>query len=428
MTIRVNDPQDLTKINKNLRYVTQLSNSTSSQPIKSKASISVASQPRLYVPKDVRSAYLINNWVKLHILQEKASQDLAAVYDHITKHQTTAWITVEDMTTNSKFNMIWDSNGNYVWASCRGITYVTDPIDPQVHFVAPVTYGVFSKSTNICGVHAYSLSSATEITELVCAGIFSFFVGKLIAKGINFLADDIIAFLADSALELGFELVFSSVVAVSAVCCVAVFAIVFIGTVFLFNFLNKRFQISVSVYNWDTQVNWQVRNQSLTNAVNPGKPEKLDLNLDINKVSPAGSVVPIGNVNIPDAILEQVIRTCEDSFSYAFICYENVKTFAQGLSFSFQCTRNYDQKVGFTYAFECPWTASNAQYMEGTVQDPKAFLEKANKNWVKKTGPFTTSVSNDGSTIKAYFDMLQGGDQDGKDCYKVAVHINPPAQ
>jgi len=424
MGVRINDPNDLKSINSNLVYLYKQSNIGTTQS-KTNTTLSVASQPQVLVPGDVKDAYVRNDWRAIKNYENKANNDLQPLYNYIKNNGNASWVVVQD-SYSSYFNMIWDNLGNFIYTTCASVNpNNNDPFHPNVPLVAPVYYGIFSKSTSICGIHAYNLGVTTMITELAASTILSFFICKLLKKGVNFLAEDLFTMFSEAATEAGLSFLFGAVsLAVTALCAVAVFAIVFIGIMVLFNFLNKRFQISVSVYNWDTSCNWQLRGQALSNAVNPGESGTNDLNLDIVKQVPAGWSPVYNNLSIPISLAQVLVRTTQGALNYGYVAYENKKTFTQGCSFSFQCTRNNDPNVGFTYAFQCPWTASNAHYIENGVQDANQFLDKARHNWLHTTGPLTMNVN--GTLIHAFIDALKGGDEDGDDNYKVAIHINSP--
>ncbi|KAF2077329.1 hypothetical protein CYY_001332 [Polysphondylium violaceum] len=436
--VRINHPDDLCKVTGNgfgkLRYIRPISESvkhhrelfkstgqfSTTQP----ASISVAAPPQLLLPKSVLPTYQKNDWKGIYQLQQQANKDLVPIMSNFQNHPDNSWIEVQDDTDPSQFYyMSWDNQGNYAWCWCSAVKTASDPFNPDIKLNAPTQYGIFSKTTSIAGIHTYNLGLKEIVPELVAASILSFFINKAIKQGINFVASDLTKMLGDAAAEAGCELVFTiSSFVLGAVCSCVVFAIVFIGISYLWNFLNKRFQICVSVYNWDTANDWQLPVQSLSNAVNPGEDQTNNLNINIAKQIPPGSN-PFGNgVQTPPDIGSELMHTVDAAMNYAYIIYVNKSTFMQGLSFALKCTKN-NTNTGFSYAFQCPWTASNGHYIENTPQDPNSFLSNARSHWVSSTAALTTTVA--GMPIRCYIDALTGGDADGDDSYQVAVHIDP---
>ncbi|KAF2072556.1 hypothetical protein CYY_006131 [Polysphondylium violaceum] len=390
------------------------------------ATLSIASPPQLLMTNEVKKIYQSNNWSAIKKLQDQANKDLSAMMSNIQNHPLNSWFEVQDDTDPTQYYYYtFDKiNGSYAWCWCNAVNPAFDPFNPNIKLMAPVQYGVYSTTTSIAGIHSYNLGLATVLPEVAVASILSLFISKALGKGINFLASDLTKMISDAATEAGCELVFSiASSALGIVCGCVVFAIVFIGISYLWNFFNKRFQIYVSVYNWDPVNDWQIPVQALSNGVNPGQDSNNNINLQIPKQVPQGSHIG-KSVSLPPDIASELMHTMEAVVNYATIAYENTHTFAQGLSFSFNCSMVKNPNTGFTYAFQCPWVASNAQYIEGTVQDPNSFLSKARSHWVEKTGPLTVNVA--GMPVSCWIDDLTGGDAQGSDNYQVAIHINPP--
>jgi len=389
--------------------------------------IKAGDQPALLCKSSSVNAYKSNDWGTIKSLQDQANSDLQAIMTNFSNHVDDSWVQVQDDTDSYIYYMSWDNNGNYAWVFCAAVTPAPfDPNNPDVKLLAPSQFGIFSKTTSICGIHSYNLGLVTMISETVASLIVGIFLNKAIKAGINFLAEDLISYVSDAATEAGVELLFSAGgFALGALCSCVVFAIVFIGIAFLWNFLNKQFQICLSVYNWDEKNDWQIPTQALSNGVNPGETQGNTLNINIKKKIPKGTN-PFGGggVQVPGDIGNQLMHTTEEAMNYAYIVYENKTTFMQGCSFAFKSTCNNDSNTGFTYAMQCPFSANNGQVATNTPQDPNTFLTWAQYNFVATKGPYTVTVNN--KPISGYIDALKGGDAQGSTDYSVAVHINPP--
>ncbi|KAF2074984.1 hypothetical protein CYY_003723 [Polysphondylium violaceum] len=438
MTNRVNHRDDLIKVNSNLKFIRSIdesckfyrslhdSSGLNSQLNQSPGgfSLSVSSQPQLLTPNSVKKIYQSNNWKEIKKLQDQSDNDLNAIYTNFRNHPNNCWNEVEDDTTGEHYFMSWDVKGNYVWTYCASVNTINDPFNPQGKFSGITQYGVFSKTTSICGIHSYNLTTPTLLVESVFSLILSNFISKLVKQGINFLSSSLVSLISEAAADAGLDAVFTiASAALGFICSCVVFAIVFIGISYLWNFLNKRFQICVSIYNWDTVNDCLITKQSLSNAINPGQDLSTNLSIKINKQLPAGSTpsIPGFGLTLPPDIGQMLIKTTESVVAYAFIVYENLQTFLQGCSFSFSINFSSKQNSGFTYAFQCPWVASNGHYIENTIQDPSSFLKKARSNWVSSTNALTTNVEY--IPINCFIDSLTGGDADGSDNYQVVIHI-----
>ncbi|KAF2071148.1 hypothetical protein CYY_007538 [Polysphondylium violaceum] len=385
--------------------------------------VTLASPPQLITNAATSQIYKSNNWAKIKSLQDQADKDLRSMFTLMKDHPDAAWKRAIDDTTGIELYVTWTPQGSYCWSFCPSVNPGSVNNDPNTKFNANCQYGTFSKSTSICGIHTYNLGLSTLSTQIDVAGTIAGFVSKVMKKGVNFFAEDLIKMLSESAAEAGLDAVFTIGSAVlGAVCSAAVFIVVFIGIMYFYNFLNKRFQIVVNIYNWDSINDWKIPSQHVSNAINPGKDKDDKINISIPKLTNAA------NVMLPPDLRDLLnITDLETVCSYSTIVYENEKTFAQGCSFAFPVTLGNNGNQGFTYAFECPWVADNGHYIEGTVQDPTSFLTKANSHWVKSTAPLkTTAASN--VPVFASIDALHGGDANGSDSYCVNIHINGSPQ
>ncbi|KAF2072557.1 hypothetical protein CYY_006132 [Polysphondylium violaceum] len=391
--LRFNHPDDLHLVTGNrfgkLKYIRPLSecvkefkeSNTLKLSSKQTANFQVCAPPQLFVNDRVKKIYQTNDWKAMKTLEDQASDDLDPIFENMkNKGGIYSWIKVQNE-SGQQYYMSYDTRGNYVWCWTSAKADF-DPLNPQFPTSAPVQFGHYSSSTGISSAHSYKIGLAGQnISEVVISSIVATFVAKSIPKGLNFLSNNLGNLITEAAAELGLEFIFTiPSVAISAVCGGLVFALVFVGLKALWGVLNKEFQINVSVYNWDPVNDWQIQAQELSNGEIPGKDPDIN-NLNILAFTPAGS-----NVNLPAGII-----TAEDSVNYAFIVYDNVNPIMQGLSFALKINKN-NTSTGFSYAFQCPWVASNAHYIENTAQDPKSFLKIAGSHWVSSTAPLTTTV------------------------------------
>jgi len=383
--------------------------------------VRVALPPQLITSEACKNAFKNNDWNTIYKLQSQANTDLEPIYHQFEVNQDKSWVLVRDEVTGMWYHMSYSNKGSYCWTFSSFVDYDTDS-DKNVKYSCTVQYGSYSASTKIIGIHRVWLGLAKFASEATVSGAFSYFICRLLRKGIDFLSRDLEVILTDAAADAGLDAIFTIgayVLPIFVPC--AVFAIVFIGISYLWKWLNKRFTICVSVYNFDQNNNWTIRNQSLSNAFNPGKDNATSLNLTIPKLIPPGTD-PFSKLWCPNDVSSQLIHVTQYVVSYAYLVYENDHHFAQGCSFALQVGIE-GSNTGVTYAFQCPWDKNNGQYMEGSIQDANSFLTKARSHWVESTSPYRVKIAN-GMTVEAIIDKLKGGDPDGKDTYNISIHLN----
>ncbi|KAF2072435.1 hypothetical protein CYY_006247 [Polysphondylium violaceum] len=379
--------------------------------------------PQLITSPMVRDAFKHNDWKTIQKLSDQADADLKPMIDQCINKPFKAWVLVMDQNTGLDYHISYSSNGSYLWTFCPYVDSATDPNNPNVKYSCTAQVGSYSKTTGIAGVHSYLLKLVKITAGATISALIAYFVNRLLKKGIDFLASDLSIFLTDAATDAGITALFTIgtyVLPIFVPC--AIFAIVFIGIHLLWEWLNKHFTICVYVNNWDTDHDWYIRDQALSNAVNPGKNNNNSLNIKIPKLIPPGTN-PFSKIWVPSDISSQLMHTTDDEVvvSYVYLVYQNSSTFAQGCSFAFalECEST---NSGMTYAFQCPWVDSNAHYMEDSVQNANSFLSKARAHWVESTSTYQVTASN-GKLIEATIDALTGGDGQGSDNYKIIINL-----
>ncbi|KAF2070303.1 hypothetical protein CYY_008383 [Polysphondylium violaceum] len=383
--------------------------------------ISISQPPQLITTKNVAAAFKNNDWNTIYKLQAQADKDLSPIYKKFEDDPSKSWVMVRDEATGMKYHVSYVNTGSYAWTFSSYVDYGSDPENSHVKFTCSCQYGTYSKNTNIMGIHRYFLGLVKFASELTVSGFLAHFVNRLLRKGINFLSKDLGSLLTDAAADAGLDALFTIgtyVMPIFVPC--AVFVIIFIGISYLWKWLNKRFTIYININNWDKDNDWYIRNQTFSNAFNPGKDNAKSLQIKIPKVLPPGSKV-WEKFWVPSDISSNLMHTLDTVVSYASLVYENDHHFAQGLSMALTVSLE-KTNIGMSFAFQCPWSAKNAQYMEGTIQDPDQFLSKARSHWIESTATNKITLGN-GTNVEATIDKLKGGDPNGEDTYCVTINI-----
>lgn len=361
--------------------------------------ISAVNSPMLLASKKVKDAYKRNDFAAIKNFQTQAQRDLQAVYDNVSKNGAQAWTKVKK--DGKEFYMSW-SNTGCMWSQIVS-TSTSDGVTKQ--FVVQI--GTYSASTSILGLHAYNLTLPTVVVESVIALIVARAVSGIIADGLAFGIARFGLLLAEAAAAAGFES-FSFSIPVRAVAGVAsclVFAVVFIGLAYLWNWLNRKYTIRLQVFNWDDTNSWSVNGQYTSNAKICGDNQELKFTLP-KMVKPYDVVTPPG-FN-PVEVLDSVCY-------YAVIIWENDNTFAKGCSMAIQMQK--DETEGFMWAFKCPRFSDNQQAGDDGKRNPYDYLN--NCHWNEHPLGFKTQTSS-GIPVNFALDALSGA-SDG--LYNINIHI-----
>jgi len=378
-------------------------------------------QPVLNCTAEVKSAYQTNNWNKIKKLEQDAQKDIQPLYDLIKEKGDDAWVQVKITEVRGKMTHYYFyyavySNYGAVYTYCPSVQAATakeQEDDPKCTFVGKTFYGVYSKTTNIMGIHSYNIDLPTTAVYLVLASMLAKAIIGIIRKGIAFLVSEFPAELTGAAMALGLETIcfVIPVGALGTIGCCLVFVVCFIGLAELWNWLNRQYTILARVYNWSSNNDYTIVDQAVDNAVNPGKTKDQNtLNLSVNKmVKPKELVFPPGWD--PMVTLDQVVF-------YQTIVYENDITFMHGCAFGLRIVNAKDTSQGFNYAFQCPAYANNGQHMYNGVSPPKSFLTNAEKYHMSNK---TQNITSSNIPMSASMSALSGASDQ---TYTVNIHIN----
>ncbi|KAF2076313.1 hypothetical protein CYY_002369 [Polysphondylium violaceum] len=377
-------------------------------------------QPLLMTNDENKAAYMNNNFGKIKDIETKAQNDLQPVYTNISNNPDTAWVEVEDTDTGDQFYMAWSSSGS-VWSFTQSINPVSfenkkiraSQGDTDTKYEALVQFGTYSQSGSVAGIHSYNIGLGTMAVESVIAMMLAKTISGFVSDGLGFLVSAFAERLGAAAAEVGLEVAFVvPEFVIGAVAACLCFAIVFVGLAYLWNWINRQYTIRVQIFNWDTNNDWQVPSQALSNAINPGKDNQTtEMGIKLDKMVDAGAIV------YPPGF--QGVKTLDNVVYYCLIIYENDHTFAQGCSFAVQMQCNGSTTNGSTYAFQCPRWSDNGHYMVGQVIDANSFLETARSNWTSNMSLNVTTANN--IPVNSTMDALSGADNQ---LYNINIHIN----
>jgi len=374
----------------------------SSEP--TKCEVNVYKSPTLLASKDVKSAYQRNDFAAIKNFEKKAQDDLQAVYQNIADNKENAWTKLKSE-DGTEFYASWSKTG-MVWT--QTINTINTSKDTKQ---CVVQFGTYSQSTSILGVSEYNLTIPVMVTEGAIALIVALGVSGIVAQGLGFAVAAFSLLLANAAAALGFAS-FSFVVPVAGLFIVAtalVFAIVFIGLVYLWNFLNRKYTIRLQIFNWDNN-DWSANGQYISNAKFCGvddDPKKLNFTLP-KLIKPDDVVTPPGFT--PVVAMDSVCF-------YATMIWENDNTFMEGCSMAVKMQKNENE--GFMWAFSCPRFTDNQQAADDGLKDPEYYRNHC--TWNKSPLKFSITSSN----IPVYFALSAlHGASDG--LYDIMININDP--
>lgn len=372
--------------------------------------VTAESTPVLLATQVVREAYQSNNFALIKQLETDAQNDVQPIYTNISSKGADAWTKVRS--GGKEFYMAWSGTAS-VWAYTDSITPVTANDGSGTTYQAVVQFGTYTATGKIAGIHTYNLSLPTLVVESAIAYIVARAVSGIIAEGLGFLVARFSLFLVQAAVEIGLEgFAFSvSTAAIGAVASCLAFAVVFIGLVYLWNWLNRKYTIRLQVFNWDSNSDWKVPAQYMSNAKIPGGTS--DVNFTIPKLVAPGDIVTPPGFD-PVVALDSVC-------SYAVIIWENDNTFMEGCSMALQVTRGSSQD-GFMWAFDCPRWSDNQQAASNGIQDPKSYRNNAPWNPNPKSFSITATPANVPVTVAV--DALSGASDN---LYNSIININKAA-
>jgi len=367
--------------------------------------------------------YQASNFPYIKQLEAQASADLNPVYDNIKKYGSDAWRQVSDE-DGTVYWMSWCPTGFvWTWTDPSKTTTVRASNGDDVKY-SLTEFGSYSQSAQICGIHTYNLQAGELIGEGIIALLFAKCLSGFIADGLDFVVSAFATRLGAAALEIGLDLTFTLpefVLPLVATC--VVFAIVFVGLSYLFDWLNRKYTIKCQIFNWDTKYQWSCQKQYMSNAVIPGHDDGI-LNFNLPKMLAAGDHPPI-----PGAF---DIKVLDSVCYYAQVIWNNDFTFMQGCSMAIEVSRDfgkydpYHVDDGFSWAFNCPRWSDNQQALKDGIMDPEQYLNQVKKNNEWDHYPLKNSkvVTADKVLINFALDALEGGKDN---LYNVLININAPS-
>ena len=364
--------------------------------------------PVLLATKSVKEAYQSNNFSKIKQMEKDAQKDLQPIYTNVSTKGASAWTKVRK--NGKEFYMSWSSTGS-MWAYTDSITPVAkNSLTGETTYQAVVQVGSYTATGKIAGIQTYNLTLTTLLVESAIAYIVARAVSGIIAEGLGFLVARFAMFLAEAAAELGLQgfAFFVSEAALATVASCLVFAVVFIGLAYLWNWLNRKYTIRLQIFNWDDKSDWSAAGQYMSNAKIAGGDEKMDFNIP-KLVAPGDIVVPPGF---------EPVEALDSVCSYAVVVWENDNTFMEGCSMAVKMKQSGTEN-GFMWAFDCPRWSDNKQAAKNGLEDPKTY--RNNANWNSSPRNFAINATPSSIPVNFALDALSGASDD---LYNIIINVN----
>lgn len=372
-----------------------------------KSEIKVSQTPILMTSKEVKKAYIQNDFKKIKELEQKAQKDLQPIYENISKNGAKAWTKVRS--GGKEFYMSW-SNSGCMWVYTSEMKKISSGQN-DFSYQVEAQVGTYSKSGSILGLHSYNLSLTSVLVEAVISYIIAKALSQIIAEGLGFLVANFATYICTAAAEMGIE-AFSCTVATTALSAVAtclVFAVVFIGLTYLWDWLNRKYTIRLQIFNWDGEHDWKVVQEVRSNAKISGE-DKEEVKFSLDRMKNAGEeVLPPGFADIE--ILDSVC-------CYGVVVWENDNTFMEGCSMALKVQKG-DTQEGFMWAFDCPRFSDNKHAGDNGLQDAAAYLK--NCKWKSTPKGFEIAATNSKIPVSFALDALSGAKDN---LYNINIHIN----
>ena len=375
---------------------------------KTDVNVAAVASPVLLASQSVREAYQSNDFAKIKQMETDANNDLQSVYNNVSTKGKSAWTKVKS--NDKTYYMAWSSTGS-MWSYTDSITPITK--DGKTTYQAIVQVGSYTQTGKIAGIHSYNLTLPTLLAESVVAYIVARAVSGIVAEGLGFLVANFALYLTQAAAEVGLEsfAFFVSEAALATIASCLVFAVVFIGLLYLWNWLNRKYTIRLQVFNWDDKHDWNTDGQYMSNAKIAGKGN--DFTFTIPKMVPPGGVVTPPGFD-PVEALDAVCF-------YAVVVWENDNTFMEGCSMAVRMQRE-NSANGFMWAFDCPRFSDNKQAGSDGTSDPKSYLN--NVHWNNSPRNFSVESTPDKTLVNFALDELSGASDN---LYNAIININPKA-
>ncbi|UVL00924.1 hypothetical protein [Pseudomonas sp. B21-048] len=370
--------------------------------------VTADSSPVLLASRSVKEIYQSNNFSQIKDMERKAQNDLQAIYTNVSQNGTNAWTKVRSQ--GKDFYMSWSDTGS-MWSFTDSITQTAKKNqDGETTYQAKVQIGTYTQTGKIAGIHTYNLTLPTLLVESVVALIVAKAVSGIIADGLGFLVANFAMYLTSAAAELGLESFsfFISEALLATVASCLVFAVVFIGLAYLWDWLNRQYTIRLQIFNWDGDHDWNADGQYMSNAKISGDNSTFDFNLP--------KLTKPGNIVTPPGF--QPVEALESVCYYAVIIWQNDSTFMQGCSAALRMQRD-GSSDGFMWAFDCPRWSDNQQASTNGTSDPKTYLN--NPNWNNNPKNFSIESTSSKTPINLALDALSGASDN---LYNFIININ----
>ncbi|HGJ5855364.1 hypothetical protein [Arsenophonus nasoniae] len=226
--------------------------------------IDVNKSPILLTSSDTKNAYKNANFKQIEKIVKDSDDDTRAIYTNIKDNGVKAWTKVSS--GGKEFYMSF-SNKASIWC----MTEKTEKIltkEGDIKYSAVVQMGIYSSSGQIAGINTYNITLPILLGEVVSALLVARLISFAIAEGASFLIASILSRMGAFAVEIGLGPV-SFIIgsyALSAVVASLIFAIVFVGIMYLWNWVNKKYTIKLQIFNWDENYIWNIVDDYLLNA------------------------------------------------------------------------------------------------------------------------------------------------------------------
>lgn len=369
--------------------------------------ISATTSPILFASKKVKQIYQNNDFAAIKKLEEQSQKDLQPIYENIKNNKEKAWTRVRS--GGEEFLMSWSESGS-MWVRTVQNGRCANAAN-ETSYSAVVQVGTYTASGGIMGIQSYNLTLPTVIVEVTLSYIIAVALSEIVATGLGFVVTAFALAAANAAAALGFT-AFSCTIAAATLSTVAtclVFAVVFIGLTYLWNWLNRKYTIRLQIFNWDKNNDWSVDGSYYSNAVIAGSGTKDPVSFSLPKLIPAGSsVTPPGF---------QPVEALDSVCYYATVVWENDNTFMEGCAMALRMKKGSSSE-GFAWAFSCPRFADNTQAAADGYQDPLAYYQKG--SWNKSPKNFSITATNDRIPVSFGLDALSGASDN---LYNVTINI-----
>lgn len=323
------------------------------------------SAPVLLCSQQVKRLYQSNDFDGIKRLEKQAQKDLQPVYENIKQNKGNAWTKVRS--GDEEFYLVWSDTG------CMWVRYLETKQTNKQTYQMVVQVGTYTASGSVMGIQNYNISAAILIPSVVIAAIVAYALSDVIAAGISFAVATLSLYLMHAASLLGFNSLsfMIPVLQITSTATSLVFLAVFIGLVYLLDWLNRKYTIRLQIFNWDKENDWMVESAAVDNAIIAGNREDKFKRFTIKKRIEKGTPIVPPWLN-PIVVLDSVCY-------YGVIIWENDQTFMQGCSMALKIRKGTSDQ-GFMWAFDCPRFSDNKHAAVNGQADPARYLKQVQWN------------------------------------------------